>query len=65
MRREKITVLPFHWFWLFVVLADVAHEFSFEIRQGREHAAGDDIAFDPGEPQLHLIDLAPEKRIPC
>ena len=37
-------------------MADVAHEFSFEVCNRGEYAAGDDIAFDLAEPQLDLVE---------
>src|SRR5437764_15210599 len=38
------------------VLADVAHELSAQIGDGSEDATGDDVALDPGEPQLDLVE---------
>ena len=41
---------------MFVVLTDVAQEFSLKFGCRRKDAAGDDVAFDLGEPQLHLVE---------
>src|SRR6266545_4286848 len=35
---------------------DVATEFASQIRHGSENAAGDDLAFDFGEPDLDLVE---------
>ena len=37
-------------------MADVTHQFSLQVWQRGEHASGDDIALDLGEPQLHLVE---------
>ena len=50
-----IGVLPLHGAGCPVIFADVAHELSLQIRDGREHAAGDDVALDLAEPQLDLV----------
>src|SRR5262245_2559934 len=39
-----------------VVLADITHEFPLQIGHRGEHAAGDDIALDLGEPELDLVE---------
>jgi hypothetical protein len=43
-------------FGVFVVVADVAHEFSLQVWHRGEHAASDDVALDLGEPQLDLVE---------
>ena len=53
---SRIEVFPFHGFGLFVVLADVAHEFSLEVRHGTEDAASNDIALDLSKPQFDLVE---------
>src|SRR5256885_7830643 len=51
-----IGVLPLHGPRCLVVLADVAHELSLQIEDGCEDAAGDHVALDLAEPQLHLVE---------
>ena len=53
---SRIEVFPLHGFRPFVVLADVAHEFSLKVRDRSEHAAGDDIALDFAKPQFNLVE---------
>ena len=43
----RITVDPLHGFGREAVLADVAHEFAFQICHGAEDAAGDHVARQP------------------
>ena len=50
-----IGVLPLHGFGCLVIGSDVAHEFAFQVMQEREDAPGDDVAFDLGEPELHVV----------
>src|ERR1700752_1280396 len=38
------------------VSADGPHELSAQIGDGGEDATGDDVALDPGEPQLDLVE---------
>ena len=52
----RICVLPLYRVGRLVVRPDIAHEFPLQIVPGREDAPGDDIAFDLGEPQFHLIE---------
>ena len=47
---------PLHRLRQIVVLADIAHEFPLQIGHRGEHAAGDDIALDLGEPELDLVE---------
>jgi hypothetical protein len=49
-------VFPADGFGIFVVEADVAQELSGEVVDGGEDAPGDDVAFDFGEDQFHLIE---------
>src|ERR1700730_10877861 len=51
-----IGIFPLHGTGRFVVLTDVAHEFSLQIRDGSEYTSRDDIALDLAEPQLDLIE---------
>src|SRR5437870_6526722 len=51
-----ISVGPFYRFGCFVVLADVVHEFSFEIGHRSKNAAGNDITLDFGKPQFDLVE---------
>src|SRR5258708_30475921 len=51
-----IGIFPLHRTGRFVVLTDVSHELSLQIRDGSEYASGDDVALDLAEPQLHLIE---------
>jgi hypothetical protein len=48
---------PFYGFWIFVVLTDIAHEFSLEIWNRSKYTARDDVAFNLGEPKLNLVEL--------
>ena len=50
-----IGIFPLHGTGRFVVLTDVSHELSLQVRDGSEYAAGDDVAFDLTEPQLDLV----------
>src|SRR6266853_1014360 len=50
-----IGIFPLHGTGRFVVLTDVAHKFSLQIRNGSEYASRDDVALDLAEPQLDLI----------
>src|SRR2546430_5125724 len=52
----RIGLLPLHRSRGLVVLADVAHELSLQIEDGGEDAAGDHVALDLAEPQLHLVE---------
>jgi hypothetical protein len=49
-------VFPLYGFWVFVVVADVTHEFSLEVIDGGKDAAGYEVVLDIGEPQLHLVE---------
>ncbi|HEX3417389.1 MAG TPA: DUF4440 domain-containing protein, partial [Stellaceae bacterium] len=49
---ENGSVWPRARFGSLDVLADVPHELSAQIGDGGEDATGDDVALDPGEPQL-------------
>src|SRR5713101_673371 len=51
-----IGIFPLYRTGRFVVLTDVSHELSLQIRDGSEYASGDDVALDLAEPQLHLIE---------
>ena len=51
----RIGERSFEWFGVFVVLADVSHELLVEVFDGREDAAGDDIALNASEPVLDLV----------
>ncbi len=51
-----ITVDPLNWFRGFVVLANVAHELTFEISEGGKDTASDDVSLDPVEPQFDLVE---------
>src|SRR5260370_39580236 len=51
-----IGIFPLRRTGRFVVLTDVSHELSLQIRDGSEYASGDDVALDLAEPQLHLIE---------
>src|SRR5712671_1087377 len=50
-----IGIFPLHGTGRFVVLTDVAHKFSLQIRNGSEYASRDDIALNLAEPQFDLI----------
>jgi hypothetical protein len=50
-----ISIFPLHGTGRFVVLTDVSHELSLQIRDGSEYTSRDDIALDFAEPQLDLI----------
>src|ERR1700692_1690836 len=50
-----IGIFPLHGTGRFVVLTDVSHELSLQIRNGSEYTSRDDIALDLAEPQLDLI----------
>src|SRR5260370_16426326 len=50
-----ISIFPLHRSGRFVVLTDVSHELSLQIRDGSEYTSRDDIALDLAEPQLDLI----------
>ena len=50
-----ISIFPLHRSGRFVVLTDVSHELSLQIRDGSEYTSRDDIALDFAEPQLDLI----------
>ena len=52
---DWIGVLTLHCAECLVIFADVAHELSLQIRDGREHTAGDDFAPDLAETQLYLV----------
>ena len=43
---RRISVLPFHGRRRLVVVADVAHQLSRQVRDGSEHAASNDVALD-------------------
>jgi hypothetical protein len=47
-----IGTFPLHGTGRFVVLTDVSHELSLQIRDGSEYTSRDDIALDLAEPQL-------------
>jgi hypothetical protein len=47
--------IPFHGTGRFVVAPDVAQELPFQIRDGSKYSSRDDVAVDPAEPQLDLI----------
>ena len=49
-----VTPGPFEGFGGFVVVADVAHEFSAQIVERGEDASGDKIALNLGEPEFDL-----------
>ena len=36
-------------------MADITHQFALQVRQRSEDAPGDDVTFNLGEPQLHLV----------
>ena len=50
-----IGVLPLKGAWVLGVELDIAHEFASKIFDGGEYAACDHVAFDPGKPDLHLV----------
>src|SRR5712691_1209445 len=50
-----ISIFPLHRSGRFVVLTDVSHELSLQIRDGSEYTSRDDITLDLAEPQLDLI----------
>ena len=50
-----IGVFPLHGSGCLVVLTDVTHEFSLQIRNRCEHPAGNDVALDLAEPKLDLV----------
>ncbi len=52
-------MLPLHGFRRLVVLADVAHEFSLEIRDGSENTVCHHVALDLVEPQIDLVRPGP------
>ncbi len=62
MKRQRldtagwIGVFPFDGFWTLVVFADIAHDFLVEIFGRSNGAASNDIALNPGEPVLDLIE---------
>ncbi len=47
---------PLEWAGLFVVGADVAHDFSLEVNLRGEDPAGDEVTLNLGEPNLDLIE---------
>ncbi len=51
-----IGIRPLHGARALGVVADVAHELSLQIGDRDEHAAGDHVALDSAEPQLHVIE---------
>ena len=51
-----IEVFPLHLVWFLVVVADIAHEFSFQVRHGGEDAASDHLVLYLGEPQFDLVE---------
>ena len=50
-----IGIFPLHGTGRFVVLTDVSHELSFQVGDGSEYAARDNIALNLAEPQLDLV----------
>jgi hypothetical protein len=48
-------VTPLNGFGRFVMAANVRHELFAEIFDGSENAASDDVAFNFGKPEFHLI----------
>ena len=50
-----ISIGPLKGSGAFVIGADVAHEFSFEVGLGSENSAGDQVALDLGKPELDLV----------
>ena len=54
---SAVALQALHGLGVFVVFADVAHEFSFQVGHGSENAASDHIALDLGEPPLDLVEL--------
>src|ERR1700719_899090 len=50
-----IGIFPLHGTGRFVVLTDVSHDLSLQIRNGSKYTSRDDIALDLAEPQLDLI----------
>ena len=51
-----VSVDPLNRFGRFVVLANIAHEFAFEVWHRSKDAACDDLALDAVEPQLDLVE---------
>ncbi len=47
---------PLYGLWRLVVVPDVLHEFSAQVGQRCEHAAGNDVTLDLGEPELDLVE---------
>src|SRR3990172_1575637 len=50
-----IGIFPLHGTGRFVVLTDVSHELSFQVGDGSEYAARDNIALNLAEPQRDLV----------
>ena len=51
-----IEVFPFHRLGIFIVLSDISHEFSLEVRNRCKDTSSDYVAFDFCEPQFNLIE---------
>src|SRR5262245_3633674 len=52
----RVAAAPLYGFGSLVVLADVAHELSPQIRDGGEDASSNDVPFDLGEPKFDLVE---------
>ena len=50
-----IGIFPRHGTGRFVVLTNVSHELSLQVRDGSKYAARDDVALDLAEPQLDVV----------
>ena len=53
---RRIAIGPLDRLGVAIVVADVAAEFSSEIRDGDEDPAGDDVTLDLGKPEFDLVE---------